>query len=406
MHHPTQPLWILAKQLPVRFQAADDVLRQLRPVHSYDHPPVTDQVPQLGFASSDIRPGRTVHQRAAVDPERVDAELHGAATVCDPRLARGLVHVDVDVRSERRLRASQERLRPPGGEKTEPVRPEHAFHDRAGDIVGQHPEVLRRRPRCVAEVGDPQVRTQRPELGGCERQMVVLDQHGGAGCGLPCQCIGEHRVVALVGLPIPLERGAEGRLRRRRVEKVQDEPQRTVGNRVVRPFEHDPVHVEHADGRAAGIVTGQVKAAVRRRPGGAPVGFAQRRTHPDQPATGGDTIGGTTRGLPRDHVQTADQPATTAAHRQRPVIVRGEGDRPTIGRDKHTGRPCGHRTDKVVAPLDMTHRRRLEPALLIVTRCGSEDAGQTAADRTVGSAERTALAHPVPSVAFSTTTLS
>ncbi len=229
-------------------------------------------------------------------------------------------------------------------------------------------------------MSDPQVRAQPAQLRRHQRQVVVLDQDGRARRRLPGQRLGEHRVVDLVRLPVALEGRAEGGLGRRRVEQVQDEPQRTVGDRVVRPVEDDPVHVEHVDGRAAGVMAGKIQTAVRRRPGGPPVRLADRRAHPDQPTTG--PVAPTGRAGPvspagragpvslvrpaeptgrpgviaGDRVQAADQPTAATAHDERPVVTRRERHRAAIGRDKHPGGPSsGHGTRRFIDRPGMTH---------------------------------------------------
>ncbi len=193
--------------------------------------------------------------------------------------------------------------------------------------------------------------------------MVVLDQYGRARRRLTRQCLGEQRVVALVGQPVLLEHRPEGRLGGRGVQKMQDEPERTVGDRVVRPLEHDPVHIEHAHRGTAGVVASEIEPAVRGQPGGPPVGFAQRRAHPHQPAATGGIPGGISaagRGILAHHrVQTADQPTTATTRDQGPVIVRAERHRPTVGRDEHAGRPDSRGTRRFVNPRSTAHIRRL-----------------------------------------------
>ncbi len=166
----------------------------------------------------------------------------------------------------------------------------------------------------MAEVGDPQIRPEATQLRRRKSQVVVLDQYGRAGCRLTRQRLGEHRVVTFVGQPVLLERRPERRLKCRCIQKMQDEPECTVGDRVVGPLEHDPVHIEHAHRGAAGVMAGEIEPSLRGQAGGPPVGFGQRRADPHQPTATGGTPG---RGIvARDRMQATDQPATAATRGQ------------------------------------------------------------------------------------------
>ena len=95
-------------------------------------------------------------QRVGVDAERVHAEPRGAAR---PAARSPACRSHVGAEAARRSSAANA-SRPARRVEAGVVGAEHAEQRLAGDRVGQHPEVVRRRPRRVREVRDAQVGPQ------------------------------------------------------------------------------------------------------------------------------------------------------------------------------------------------------------------------------------------------------
>ncbi len=300
------PLRVVLQKLLVRQQPAHDVLGQLRPVHPDDRlPALSDLRPQRRHPLLHVRPVRPLAQEVRVRAQPVHP---------DPGAGR-------DAGSEHRVAAVRERVRPPPGEERRPVRAQDAAEQFGRDVVGQEPEVVRRRPRRVREVADAQVGPELAEHAGGEGQVVVLDQHGRALGRLLGQGLGERPVVGLVRRPLPPEPGVEDRLQRGLVQHVVDEPEHRVGDAVVRLGVHGRVDVEHPHPLPAGLL-GRQQPAVR-APDGRPVAVAERGAHPHGARVRPD--GG----------QSRDQPAATPPGVQRAVLAHLIGDRAAVRRDQH-----------------------------------------------------------------------
>ncbi len=162
-----------------------------------------------------------------------------------------------------------------------------------------------------------------------QRQVVVLDQHRRARRRLLGQRVGEGGVVRLVGRPLRAELRVEGRLQRRLVEHVVDEPQHGVGDAVVGVGVHLAPGCP-ASGRAVR------RCPPRKQPAGAPhrlpVAVAERGAHPHRV------------GVRADGGQARDEPAAAAlgASASRPSR-QGVGDRAAVGRDEYLGHHCARR---------------------------------------------------------------
>ena len=108
-----------------------------------------------------FRPGSPISARSARHP-LVDVRLGATARAGSPRPRRGRARrsgcpAGVPARRQHVRAAGGERVRPALGEEAGPVGAEDAAQQLRGDVVGQQPEVVRRRPRGVREVADPQV---------------------------------------------------------------------------------------------------------------------------------------------------------------------------------------------------------------------------------------------------------
>ena len=211
------------------------------------------------------------------------------------------------------------------------VRGQHAVQHFPAHLGGQQPVVVRRRPRGVREVRDPDVRALLGQHPRHQRQVVVLhhrlDRHGGGllGGGALGQRGRERGVVTAERLPLAAERRAEAGLVRRVVQHVVHEPESGVGHRVVGPLERSGRDVQHAHCRAGAAVgaVGHLDQAVRRLAGGGPVGVAQRRAHPQHGR------------LAQHRGQPGDQATGAAAGRHGSVVVHGERDWPPVRGDEN-----------------------------------------------------------------------
>ena len=228
--------------------------------------------------------------------------------------------------AEYRLAAVHEAVGPALAQETGVVGAEYAVEDLPAHVVGEHPVVVRRRPRGVREMRDPHVRAQVGEHARDQGQVVVLDRRPGRNRPLAPrvlgQRLGEGLVIGAVGLPLPGEGQPEVRPVRRVEQHVVHEPQRGVRDGVVSAVEDRRGDVEHAHAPAAWRPV-QAHAAVRGGPRRGPVGVAERRADPQRVALLGD------RGEPGHH------PAAAAPGRQPPAVVERERHRPPVGRDEH-----------------------------------------------------------------------
>ncbi|CAM5721509.1 hypothetical protein SGLAM104S_00763 [Streptomyces glaucescens] len=245
---------------------------------------------QRGHPLLDIRLVRAPAQEVGVRAEAVDSD----PGVADP--------------ARERVAARGERVRPAPGEEAEPVRAEHAAQHGPRDVVGEHPEVLRRRPRGVREVPDPQVGAQLAEHAGDQHQVVVLHDHRGALGRLGRQRLGEGPVVRLVGRPLAPELRVEHRLQRRLVQHVVDEPQHRVRDAVVGVGVDLGRDVEHPHAVLADPAPHRLAVAV-----------AERGAHPQR-----------ARVRP-DRRQSGHQSAAAPLGVQRTVVANLVGDGATVG---------------------------------------------------------------------------
>ncbi len=230
------------------------------------------------------------------------------------------------------LRAARlEGVRPPPRQEPQPVRAEHSAQHLSGDVVGQHPEVLRRRPRRVREVADPDIRPQLAEHPRHQRQVVVLHQHRCPRRRLLGQRLGEGTVVGLVRRPLTPELRVEDRFQRGLVKHVVDKPEDRVRDAVVGVGEDGRVDVEHPHLLAAGRLDGQPSSTVRAAHR-LPIGVAQRGAHPHRPR------------VRPDRRQPGDQPAAAPPGMQRPVLPNLVRNRAAIGRDQHLSAVRGSHT--------------------------------------------------------------
>ena len=166
-----------AQQPRVRLQTAHDVLRQLGAVHPDDAPGGPRRPPRAGRASrsatscavaafeqrrpastprpcTPIRVVRPSRVRSAVGPPRSSVPRRPAPPRSSPRTPR-----------------------PAPGQEAVPVRAEHALAALGGHVVGQQPEVVRRRPGRVGEVRRSAGRAAARAASAGSGQVVVLDQH-------------------------------------------------------------------------------------------------------------------------------------------------------------------------------------------------------------------------------------
>ncbi|CAM5624641.1 hypothetical protein SRIMM317S_05411 [Streptomyces rimosus subsp. rimosus] len=266
-----------------------------------------------------VRPVRPLPQELRVRAEAVHAEPGRTALVRDGDLA---VRAARHLGAQHRRAAVRERLGPAPGQERRPVAAQHPAQHRLGHIVRQHAEVVGGRPRRVREVPDAQVGAAGAEQAGHQREVVVLHQDHGAGCGLVGERVREGRVVRLVRRPPRAERVVEGRLQRRLVEHVVDEPEHRVRDAVVGVGEDIGGDVQHAYVLAARVGGVQVAAAA---PGRLAVAVPEGGAHPHRTGVGPD--GG----------ETGDQPAAAAFGGERAVISLRVRHRAAVGRDENLG---------------------------------------------------------------------
>ena len=363
MHHALAPRRVVRQELPVGEQSPHDVLRQLGPVHPDDglarRPvgPRADLLPQGGQPLGDILLLRPLAQEPGVRPEPVHADSGVARAADDRGAARG------------------ERVRPAAGEEPQLVGAQHALQQLPCDVVRQHPEVLRRRPRRVREVRDPYVGPQGAQHPRHQGQVVVLHQYRRALGGLVGERLGERAVVALVRRPLRPELRVEDRFQRCLVQHVVDEPQRGVRDAVVGGGVHLGRNVQHPDTLSSGVA--RIERTTR-PPYGLPVTVAERGTHPHRIRIGPDGR------------QPGHQPAPAPLGGQRPALRQGVRDGSAIGRHKNLGTRRG--------------RTALGSHVATVTRCTSAQTYGTrlrrvpppAVRRDGGAGGAKAARHPAP----------
>ena len=308
---PVAPFGAGAQQLPVGLQAADDVLRQLHPVDPHDRLPPAQLVAQRRSPGNHIVAGGPPAQLVAVDAEGVHAQDGVAPLVPDD--------VAADVRVQDLGAAVRERGCPSGAEESGAVRAQDPGEDVTGDRAGQHPEVLRRRPRRVTEEADPQVGAAQTKQARGQRQVVVLHEDHGSLRGVLCDREGERPAVALVAVPLFSESGVEAGRHGGVEQHVGDEPEDAVGDRVIGAVEDAGIDGEHAHPASTHVVAGEVEPPVRGFARGAPVRLGHGAAHPQRPAAL-STVGllrGRLAGRPDER---ADQTAAAAPQHQLLVL--------------------------------------------------------------------------------------
>ena len=241
VHHALAPLGLVVEQLPVREQAAHDVLGQLGAVHPHDRlrGPSPTSSRSAAMPLVDVRPVRARPQEVRVRAQPVHADP-GAGRRCRGRRTAPCSSA-VNASAHRRVRNAG------------PVRAEHAAQQllarcrpaAAGSSpTGAHGVCekwpIRRSGRQLA---------QHP---GDQGQVVVLHQDRRALRRLLGERLGEGRGCTPRTTPTARRNsasktGSSGRL----VEHVVDEPQHRVRDAVVRVGVHVGVDVQHPHARLA-----------------------------------------------------------------------------------------------------------------------------------------------------------
>ncbi len=263
-------------------------------------------------------------QRRGVHAERMHGHLGDVAPVGDPPGRARARHVG----AQDRRAALHERERPPLGVEPGAVRGEHPVEDGPAHLLREHPVVVRRRPRGVAEVRDAglarRVAQPLPDHPRRQAQVVILDQHPQPagwrpGRGLLRHGVGERLVVGQVGLPVTAELAAEPRLVRGVEEQVVQEPQGRVGHVVVGAVEGVGRDVEHPHRDSVPVAGPGVLP-----PRGRAVRVGQRRADPRH--VGLRPEGRQAVRHPRDHAAAASPSGQRAVGAE---LVR---NRPAVGR--------------------------------------------------------------------------
>ena len=241
----------------------------------------------------------------------------------------------VDLRAEKLLAAVDEGVSPAPAQETGVVGTENSGQDLAADVVGQYPVVIRRGPRRMREMRDPDSRRAPRQQVRRQAQVIILDDRAGGRAAVlrgGRRRIGErgceHLVVAAERLPVAREAGAETRLTRRVVEHVVHEPQGGVRHGVIGPLEQRRRDIEHPDlGAAAGQagIDHASRSGLRRHP----VAVGQGGADPQHVCT------------LRYRGQAGHHPAAAAPGGQAAVIAQRKGDWPPVGRDQNS--PAGLR---------------------------------------------------------------
>ena len=156
-----------------------------------------------------------------------------------------------------------------------------------------------------------------------ERQVVVLHHDARCRRRLLGERDGEGFVVRHVRRPLATEAGVEVGRQRGVVQQVMNEPQRRVGDSVVRALERQRVDLEHPDGEPLGVMPGGVEPTVRRLARGLPVVVRHRGADPQRCRVADG------RGQP------GHQAAAAALRCQGSVFARLERHRAAIARDEH-----------------------------------------------------------------------
>ena len=169
--HPSQPLGVAGEERVEGLVAADDVLRQLEPVHAQQELRVAPPRAELLAEGLHLRGRRHPAKRPRVERDRIGPHQDAASLDLDPPAP----HVHLDV-VERLADAQQEVLRPAVGLEAQDVGAEHPAQELLAHRVGQEPEVRRSGERRVREVGDPDLRGHLAQEPRDHRQLVVLDR--------------------------------------------------------------------------------------------------------------------------------------------------------------------------------------------------------------------------------------